>query len=158
MTTSMSKVIVVPSSAPSSVVAMSTKNACNKENIRSKKYVPAASDDIDENNKPAQCQSPVPVEDKQQLHDELNVKCDEGSEYETGSPNDKRKFIEAPLPKTNPWTANKNVAHVNRSKEPTKDKDPIVGEKRVLQPQQQTSCEYIFLLSNIYVCTFINIP
>lgn len=127
--------VIVPSSTPS--VAMSTKNACNKENIRSKKYVPA-SDDIDVN-KHTQCQSPVPSEDKQQQ--ELS-KCDEGSENETGN-NDKKKFIEAPLPKTNPWTANINAAHF-RPKELAKEKDPIVGEKRILQPQQQTICEYYY--------------
>uniref|UniRef100_A0A2H8THF0 La-related protein 1 n=1 Tax=Melanaphis sacchari TaxID=742174 RepID=A0A2H8THF0_9HEMI len=129
MTTSMSQVIV-PSSVPS--VVMSTKSACNKENIRSKKYVPT-SEDIDVN-KHIPCQSPVPSEDKpiQELE-----KCDEGSEI---SSNDKKKFVEAPLPKTNPWTANISVAHV-RSKESAKDKDPIVGEKRILLPQQQTSCD-----------------
>lgn len=132
----MSKVIV-PSSAPS--VDMSTKNACNKENIRSKKHVPA-SDDIDVN-KRNQCQSPVLGEDKQLQ--ELN-KCDEGNENETGS-NDKKKFVEAPLPKINPWTANVNAAHVVRPKELTKEKDPIVGEKRILQPQQQTLCKYLLL-------------
>lgn len=130
MTTSMSQVIV-PSSVPS--VAMSTKSACNKENIRSKKYVPT-SEDIDVN-KHIQCQSPVPSEDKPLQ--ELN-KCDDGSDI---SSNDKKKFVEAPLPKTNPWTANISVAHV-RSKESAKEKDPIVGEKRVLLPQQQTSCKY----------------
>lgn len=128
----MSKVIVP--TAPS--VAMSTKNTSNKENIRSKKYVPA-SDDIDVN-KSIDCQSPVPGEDKSQ---DLN-KCDEGSDTEFIS-NDKKKFVEAPLPKTNPWTANINASHVVRSKELTKEKDPIVGEKRVLQPQQQTICKYL---------------
>lgn len=132
-TTTMNQVIV-PSSAPS--VAMSTKSVCNKENIRSKKYVPA-SEDIDEN-KHTQSQSPVPSEDKQLQ--ELN-KCDEGSEI---SINDKKKFVEAPLPKTNPWTANLNASHV-RPKESAKEKDPIVGEKRVLLPQQQTSCKYYYL-------------
>lgn len=126
--------VIVPSSVPS--VAMSTKSACNKENIRSKKYVPSP-EDIDVNNKhDDQCQSPEPSEDKPLQ--ELN-KCDEGSE---NSSNDKKKFVEAPLPKTNPWTANKSVAHV-RQKESAKEKDPIVGEKRVLLPQQQTSCEYL---------------
>lgn len=131
--------VIVPSSTAPSVV-MSTKNVCNKENIRTKKYVPA-SDDIDTTvNKIAQCQSPVPGEDKQQP--DLN-KCDDGSENETIS-NDKKKFVEAPLPKTNPWTANKNAAHIVRPKESVKEKDPIVGEKRILLPQQQTSCEYFY--------------
>jgi len=125
--------VIVPSSAPS--VAMSTKNVCNKENIRSKKYV-STSDDDDDVNKHTQCQSPVPSEDKPLQ--ELN-KCDEGIENSTS---DKKKFVEAPLPKTNPWTANVSVAHV-RPKESAKEKDPIVGEKRVLLPQQQTSCKYI---------------
>lgn len=130
--------VFVPSPVPS--VAMSTKNACNKENIRSKKYVPVSpSDDVDANNH-AQCQSPpVPDEDKQQLH-ELN-KCDESSENDTGIV-DKKKFVEAPLPKTNPWTANKSSSTHVRPKEPIKEKDPIVGEKRILLPQQQTVCEY----------------
>lgn len=130
--------VIVPSSAPS--VAMSTKNACNKENIRSKKYVPAP-DDIDVN-KHAKCQTAVPGEDKQLL--ELN-KCDDGSENETGI-NDKKKFVEAPLPKTNPWTANINAAQVVRPTEMSKEKDPIVGEKRVLLPQQQTICEYYYYI------------
>lgn len=134
-TTSMNKVFV-PS--PVLSVAMSTKNACNKENIRSKKYVPT-SDDIDVNNH-VECQSPVPGEEKQLLQ-EPN-KCDETSENEANVV-DKKKFVEAPLPKTNPWTANKNsVAHVVRPKEPVKEKDPIVGEKRILLPQQQSVCEY----------------
>lgn len=126
--------VVIPSSAPS--VAMSTKNVCNKENIRSKKYVPP-SDDID-TNKQGKCQCPIPVEDKQHL--EMN-KCDDGSVNETII-NDKKKFVEAPLPKTNPWTANINAAQIVRPKDMPKEKDPIVGEKRVLLPQQQTICEY----------------
>lgn len=138
--TSMNQVIV-PSSMPS--VTMSSKNACNKENIRSKKYVPAT-DDSDVN-KHTPCQSPVPGDDKQLQ--ELN-KCDEGSENETVI-NDKKKFVEAPLPKTNPWTANINAAHLVRPKEPAKEKDPVVGEKRVLQPQQQTVCEYYIFMVNV---------
>lgn len=125
--------VIVPS------VTMSSKNACNKENIRSKKYVPA-SDDGDVN-KHIPCQSPVPSDDKQSQ--ELN-KCDEGCENETVVINDKKKFVEAPLPKTNPWTANINAAHLVRPKESAKEKDPVVGEKRVLQPQQQTICEYCY--------------
>lgn len=128
--TSMNQVIV-PSAAS---VAMSAKSACNKENIRSKKYVPE-SDDADVN-MPTSCQSSMSTEDKIQ---DFN-KCDEGSETEFGS-NEKKKFVEAPLPKTNPWTANINAAHIVRSKESIKEKDPIVGEKRVLQPQQQIICE-----------------
>jgi len=127
--------VIVPSAAPS--IAMSTTNACNKENIRSKKYVPA-SDDTEVNKHTTQCQSPVPSENKQLQ--ELN-KCDVGNETETSS-NDKRKFVEAPLPKTNPWTANINAAHIVRPKELAKEKDPVVGEKRILQPQKQTVCEY----------------
>lgn len=129
--------VFVPSPVPS--VAMSTKNTCNKENIRSKKYVPVSpSDDVDPNNH-AQCQSPpVPDEDKQSQ--ELN-KCDESCENEAGVV-DKKKFVEAPLPKTNPWTANKSSSTHVHPKEPVKEKDPIVGEKRILLPQQQTVCEY----------------
>jgi len=118
-----------------SSVAMSTKSACIAENIRSKKYVPTP-EDIDVNKHDIQCQSPEPSEDKPLQ--ELN-KCDEGGE---STSNDKKKFVEAPLPKTNPWTANISVAHV-RPKESAKEKDPIVGEKRILLPQQQTSCKYL---------------
>lgn len=136
--------VVIPSSASS--VAMSTKNVCNKENIRSKKYVPP-SDDVD-TNKHGKCQSPIPVENK---HLELN-KCDEGSVNETII-NDKKKFVEAPLPKTNPWTANINAAQIVRPKEMSKEKDPIVGEKRVLLPQQQTICE--FYCYYIGICKYL---
>lgn len=142
--------VIVPSSTAPSVV-VSSKNVCNKENIRTKKYVPA-SDDIDAAvNKIAQCQSPVPGEDKQLL--DLN-KCDEGSENESSS-NEKQKFVEAPLPKTNPWTANKNAAHIVRPKESVKEKDPIVGEKRILLPQQQSSCEYYYICIIILVYYYI---
>lgn len=115
---------------------MSAKNVCNKENIRSKKYAPA-SDDVDANQYP---QCPSPSLDEGKRTPEPN-KCDEIGEDEIGC-NDKKKFVEAPLPKVNPWTANLNAAHVVRAKDPAKEKDPVVGEKRVLQPQQQTVCEY----------------
>ena len=77
--------VIVPSSVPS--VAMSTKSACNKENIRSKTFLPT-SEDVDVN-KHTQCQSPEPSEDKPLQ--ELN-KCDESSE---NSINNKKKFVEA---------------------------------------------------------------
>lgn len=129
----MSQVIISPSAAS---ITMSTKNAYNKENIRSKKYVPTS--EVAEVNKHTQCQSPEPSEDKQLQ--ELN-KCEESNETET-SKIDKIKYVEAPLPKTNPWTANINAAQLVRPKELLKEKDPIVGGKRILQPQQQTVCEY----------------
>lgn len=122
------------SSTPS--VAMSTKSTCNKENIHSKKYV-SVSDDIDVIEH-TQCQSPVPSDDKQ--IQELN-KCNESGENETVNI-EKRKFVEAPLPKTNPWKSNINAAHIVRPKDSAKEKDPVVGEKRVLQPQQQTICKH----------------
>jgi hypothetical protein len=59
---------------------------------------------------------------------------------------EKKKYVEAPLPKINPWTVNKNAALVITGKQP--ETKPQVGtnvvvpsvnsnEKRVLQPQQQ---------------------
>lgn len=56
---------------------------------------------------------------------------------------EKKKFVEAPLPKINPWTVNKNAASVITGKPPeSKPQLPVVSasqavEKRVLQPQQQ---------------------
>lgn len=56
---------------------------------------------------------------------------------------EKKKFVEAPLPKINPWTVNKNAASVITGKPPeNKPQLPVVSaslsvEKRVLQPQQQ---------------------
>lgn len=57
---------------------------------------------------------------------------------------EKKKFVEAPLPKINPWTVNKNAASVITGKPPPESKPqlPVVSasqsvEKRVLQPQQQ---------------------
>lgn len=54
---------------------------------------------------------------------------------------EKKKFVEAPLPKINPWTKNKNAASVITGK-PSDTPLPVaspapVPEKRVLQPQQQ---------------------
>lgn len=55
---------------------------------------------------------------------------------------EKKKFVEAPLPKINPWTKNKNAASVITGKtcETPVAAAPIqvpIAEKRVLQPQQQ---------------------
>lgn len=54
---------------------------------------------------------------------------------------EKKKFVEAPLPKINPWTKNKNAASVITGKTcETSVAAPIqvpIVEKRVLQPQQQ---------------------
>lgn len=138
------------SSAPPSD-AMSAKSACNdKENIRSKKYAP---DDVaaDASKRAAQCPSPpVPGEDAQLSREPTN-RCDE-----TGNcgNDDKMKFVEAPLPKTNPWTANLSAAQVVRAKEPAREKDPVVGEKRVLQPQQQQAVgEYQYIPCTRYLCS-----
>lgn len=143
--------MIVSSSAPP--ITMSTKSTCsNKENIRTKKYEPT-SDDTTEVNKHAQCQSPVPDGDKQVQ--ELN-KCDESGETETGNSNNKKKFVEAPLPKTNPWTANINAAHIVRPKVLAREKEPNVGEKRILQPQQQTVCEYRLIFECLYIFKFLD--
>jgi hypothetical protein len=66
-------------------------------------------------------------------------------EDEGGNVSDKvpeKKYVEAPLPKINPWTVNKNAASVIRGKLPEAGSSfitPLVtsNEKRVLQPQQQ---------------------
>lgn len=54
---------------------------------------------------------------------------------------EKKKFVEAPLPKINPWTKNKNAASVMTGKPsdiPLPAATPVsIPEKRVLQPQQQ---------------------
>lgn len=139
--TGMNKVLI-PSSTTS--VAMSTKSTCNKENIHAKKYV-STSDDVDVIEH-TQCQSPMPGVDIPTQ--ELN-KCDESGENETVNI-EKQKFVEAPLPKINPWKSNVNAAHIVRQKDSAKEKDPIVGEKRVLQPQQQTVCEYFYNIITIY--------
>ncbi|XP_023719871.1 la-related protein 1 isoform X3 [Cryptotermes secundus] len=63
---------------------------------------------------------------------------------------EKKKYVEAPLPKINPWTVNKNAASVIRGKQ--SEAKPQAGsnfitpavtsnEKRVLQPQQQGRVE-----------------
>ena len=87
----------------------------------------------------------------------INVSCPDRSESdgktcsaiddEGGNVSDKvperKKYVEAPLPKINPWTVNKNAALVITGKQP--ETKPQVGthvvvasnEKRVLQPQQQ---------------------
>lgn len=114
-----------------STVDMSSKNACNKENIRSKKQTSEEINSI----KPSHPQSPI-INDDKPLG--LN-KCEESCENEYVA--DKKKFVEAPLPKTNPWTANLNAASVIHSKDISKEKDPVVGEKRVLLPQQQVLCK-----------------
>jgi hypothetical protein len=53
-----------------------------------------------------------------------------------------KKYVEAPLPKINPWTVNKNAASVIRGKQPEAESNSVTpfvtsNEKRVLQPQQQ---------------------
>ncbi|KDR07136.1 hypothetical protein L798_02593 [Zootermopsis nevadensis] len=73
---------------------------------------------------------------------------DEGANISDKVPEEeeKKKYVEAPLPKINPWTLNKNAASVIRGKQP--DAKPQAGahvvapsvtctEKRILQPQQQ---------------------
>lgn len=66
-------------------------------------------------------------------------------------------FVEAPLPKINPWTVNKNAASVITGK-PAVEKPqlpvasaPIVAEKRVLQPQQQGTVGKILGTNAFYV-------
>ncbi|XP_050532107.1 la-related protein 1B [Daktulosphaira vitifoliae] len=118
------------SKSATSTVDMSSKNPCNKENIRSKK---PTSEDIC-SNKSSHPQSPIINDDKPLELDKREESCE--NEYIA----DKKKFVEAPLPKTNPWTANINAASIIHSKN-IKEKDPIVGEKRVLLPQQQVLCD-----------------
>lgn len=85
----------------------------------------------------------------------VNSTCADNSEHgeqscsliedEGGNVSDKvpeKKYVEAPLPKINPWTVNKNAASVIRGKQPEAESNsvtPLVtsNEKRVLQPQQQ---------------------
>lgn len=52
---------------------------------------------------------------------------------------EKIKYVEAPLPKVNPWTVNKNAALVITGKHETSpmSTQTVPTEKRVLQPQQQ---------------------
>ncbi|KAI5739654.1 hypothetical protein M8J77_021798 [Diaphorina citri] len=65
-----------------------------------------------------------------------NTVCDENNENKEVDPD--LKFVEAPLPKVNPWMKNKNAASVIISKVAEVEiKEKI--EKRVLQPQQQES-------------------
>jgi hypothetical protein len=70
---------------------------------------------------------------------------DEGGNVSDKVP-EKKKYVEAPLPKINPWTVNKNAASVITGKQ--SETKPQAGthlaapsatssEKRVLQPQQQ---------------------
>jgi hypothetical protein len=70
---------------------------------------------------------------------------DEGGNVSDKVP-EKKTYVEAPLPKINPWTVNKNAALVIRGKQ--SEAKPQAGsnfitptvtsnEKRVLQPQQQ---------------------
>lgn len=56
---------------------------------------------------------------------------------------DKIKFVDAPLPKVNPWSMNRNAALVLKGK----PSDPKVihntqSEKRVLQPQKHTGLKF----------------
>lgn len=90
----------------------------------------------------------------------VNSSCADGSEHDEQSCSsiedvggnvsdkvpEKKKYVEAPLPKINPWTVNKNAASVIRGKQPEAKTHagsnlitPTVtsNEKRVLQPQQQ---------------------
>uniref|UniRef100_A0A8D8Q578 Uncharacterized protein n=1 Tax=Cacopsylla melanoneura TaxID=428564 RepID=A0A8D8Q578_9HEMI len=59
--------------------------------------------------------------------------CDENAENKEVDPD--LKFVEAPLPKVNPWTAKKPAASVISQKVTESE----IKEKRVLQPQQQES-------------------
>lgn len=75
-----------------------------------------------------------------------SIESESGSDtVEEGA--EKKKFVEAPLPKINPWTKNKNtiVATENTSDQLTSS----ATEKRVLQPQQQ---------GTVGKCIFLYIP
>jgi hypothetical protein len=83
--------------------------------------------------------------DKSENDGKSSVVDDEGGNVSDKVP-EKKKYVEAPLPKINPWTLNKNAASVITGKQPeTKPQAwanlvaPSVTstEKRVLQPQQQ---------------------
>lgn len=52
------------------------------------------------------------------------------SQVSEDSQESKKVFVEAPLPKVNPWQTNKNAAQVLAAKE-------VQPEKRILQPQKQ---------------------
>lgn len=80
-------------------------------------------------NKQSKYQSPVPN------------KCT-SSEKKTSSYN-QNTFVDAPLPKTNPWTVNRNAVHIIQSKDVISEKDPIVDKKQILQTQQ-TIGEYYY--------------
>ncbi|XP_039295423.1 la-related protein 1-like [Nilaparvata lugens] len=76
--------------------------------------------------------------------------CDENAKNieTTEVPEEKKRLVEAPLPKINPWTSNKNAASVITGKPAEKGASAPVpptvattavaaNEKRVLQPHQQ---------------------
>ncbi|PSN55356.1 hypothetical protein C0J52_01848 [Blattella germanica] len=75
-------------------------------------------------------------------NDEKCVSVEEEAANSSEKVPEKKKFVEAPLPKINPWTVNKNAASVITGK-PTDSKPQTVAtsvtanEKRILQPQQQ---------------------
>lgn len=52
-------------------------------------------------------------------------------------------FVDAPLPKTNPWTLNRNAVQVVESKDSTSEKDPIADKITILQTQQSIG-EYYY--------------
>jgi hypothetical protein len=65
---------------------------------------------------------------------------------------DKKKFVEAPLPKINPWAINRNAASILKGKLPAEAKQvvpsvapSVSSEKRVLQPHQQDTVGEFFL-------------
>ena len=85
----------------------------------------------------------------------INVSSDDKTEHENVNDDDeasnsekvpeKKKYVEAPLPKINPWTVNKNAASVITGKAPEAKPHAVPAastaasstEKRILQPQQQ---------------------
>lgn len=82
---------------------------------------------------------------------EKEVVCETG-ENECAGDNDKnakqeaKKFVEAPLPKVNPWTVNKNAASVIKGTAANKAHTADAADKRVLQPHTGPAGNVFFLL------------
>lgn len=95
-------------------------------------------------------QQPQQSQQQQQQHTAISNKDKESSKVEaqqdkdshSDSGNGERKvFVEAPIPKVNPWQVNKNAAQVLQSQPPPPLPPPVhqppKQDKRVLQPQRQ---------------------
>lgn len=89
----------------------------------------------------SKCQPPVPIPYKDKQLPRLN-KCRTSSENKTD--NYQNKFVDAPLPKTNPWTVNRNAVQVVQPKDSTREKDAIVDKVQILQMPQQSIGEYYY--------------